>query len=112
MGFGDAAVEYVASTSSIGAKTDEDGFLYFVGRRDNQIKSSGFRISPNEVEAALLRCGAVHEAAVIGTMRAGGTDVTRALDVLERRGHAKRDERGRWLITDRGRDEAERSDDA
>ncbi len=47
-------------------KADEDGFLYFVGRRDNQIKSAGFRISPNEVEAALLRCGAVHEAAVIG----------------------------------------------
>lgn len=47
-------------------KTDEEGFLYFVGRRDNQIKSSGFRISPNEVEAALLRCGQVHEAAVIG----------------------------------------------
>jgi len=47
-------------------KTDEDGFLYFVGRRDNQIKSSGFRISPNEVEVALLRCGEVHEAAVIG----------------------------------------------
>jgi acyl-CoA ligase (AMP-forming) (exosortase A-associated) len=47
-------------------KTDEEGFLYFVGRRDNQIKSSGFRISPNEVEAALLRCGEVHEAAVIG----------------------------------------------
>ena len=47
-------------------KTDEDGFLYFIGRRDNQIKSSGFRISPNEVEAALLRCGEVREAAVIG----------------------------------------------
>lgn len=47
-------------------KTDEDGFLYFVGRRDNQIKSAGFRISPNEVEAALLRSGELHEAAVIG----------------------------------------------
>lgn len=45
-------------------RTDDDGFLYFVGRRDNQIKSSGFRISPNEVEAALLRCGEIHEAAV------------------------------------------------
>jgi acyl-CoA ligase (AMP-forming) (exosortase A-associated) len=47
-------------------KTDEDGFLYFVGRRDNQIKSAGFRISPNEVEAALCRFDGVREAAVIG----------------------------------------------
>jgi acyl-coenzyme A synthetase/AMP-(fatty) acid ligase len=47
-------------------RIDEDGFLYFVGRRDNQIKSSGFRISPNEVEAALMQYGSVHEAAVIG----------------------------------------------
>jgi acyl-CoA ligase (AMP-forming) (exosortase A-associated) len=47
-------------------KTDDDGFLYFVGRRDNQIKSAGFRISPNEVEAALCRAATVGEAAVIG----------------------------------------------
>ena len=46
--------------------TDDDGFLYFVGRRDNQIKSAGFRISPNEVEAALCRAATVREAAVIG----------------------------------------------
>ncbi|WP_425618699.1 acyl-CoA ligase (AMP-forming), exosortase A system-associated [Anatilimnocola sp. NA78] len=47
-------------------KTDEDGFLYFVGRRDNQIKSSGFRISPTEVEEALCRTGQLRDAAVIG----------------------------------------------
>ena len=35
-------------------KMDEDGFLYFVGRRDTMIKSSGFRISPTEVEEALV----------------------------------------------------------
>ena len=29
---------------------DEEGFLYFVGRRDTMIKSSGYRISPTEVE--------------------------------------------------------------
>ena len=33
---------------------DEEGFLYFVGRRDNMLKSSGFRISPNEVEEVLF----------------------------------------------------------
>jgi acyl-CoA ligase (AMP-forming) (exosortase A-associated) len=47
-------------------KTDEEGYLYFVGRRDNQIKSAGFRISPNEVEAALNSHASVREAAVIG----------------------------------------------
>ena len=47
-------------------KTDEEGYLYFVGRRDNQIKSAGFRISPNEVEAALCKGGQLRDAAVIG----------------------------------------------
>jgi acyl-CoA synthetase (AMP-forming)/AMP-acid ligase II len=45
---------------------DEEGFLYFVGRRDTMIKSSGFRISPTEVEAILFRSGQLREAAVIG----------------------------------------------
>ena len=36
---------------------DEDGFLYFVGRRDTMIKSSGFRISPTEVEEVLFQSG-------------------------------------------------------
>ena len=47
-------------------KTDEEGFLYFVGRRDTMIKSSGFRISPTEVEEALFQSGDVRQAAVIG----------------------------------------------
>lgn len=47
-------------------KMDEEGFLYFVGRRDNMIKSSGFRISPTEVEEVLFQSGWLREAAVIG----------------------------------------------
>lgn len=47
-------------------RMDEEGFLYFVGRRDNLIKSSGFRISPTEVEQALCKAGHLREAAVIG----------------------------------------------
>jgi len=47
-------------------RMDEDGFLYFVGRRDNMIKSSGFRISPTEVEEILFQSGQVQHAAVIG----------------------------------------------
>jgi acyl-CoA ligase (AMP-forming) (exosortase A-associated) len=47
-------------------RMDEEGFLYFVGRRDNMIKSSGFRISPTEVEEVLYQSGKLREAAVIG----------------------------------------------
>jgi acetyl-CoA synthetase len=45
---------------------DEDGFFWFVGRDDDVIKSSGYRIGPFEVESALLEHPAVQEAAVIG----------------------------------------------
>lgn len=47
-------------------KMDQDGFLYYVGRRDTMIKSSGFRISPTEVEEALFSSGKLRGAAVIG----------------------------------------------
>jgi len=47
-------------------KVDEDGFLYFIGRRDTMIKSSGFRISPTEVEEVFFQSGKVRGAAVIG----------------------------------------------
>ncbi len=47
-------------------KGDEDGFLYFVGRRDTMIKSSGFRISPTEVEEVLFQSSLLKAAAVIG----------------------------------------------
>jgi acyl-CoA synthetase (AMP-forming)/AMP-acid ligase II len=45
---------------------DEDGFLYFTGRRDDMIKSSGTRISPTEVEDIVHATGLVTEAAAIG----------------------------------------------
>jgi acyl-CoA ligase (AMP-forming) (exosortase A-associated) len=47
-------------------KMDEEGFLYFVGRRDAMIKSSGFRVSPTEVEDALFKTGQIRGVAVIG----------------------------------------------
>ncbi|MCA9471153.1 MAG: acyl-CoA ligase (AMP-forming), exosortase A system-associated [Nitrospirales bacterium] len=47
-------------------KMDEEGFLYFVGRRDAMIKSAGYRLSRTEVEEALYESGMVKEAAVIG----------------------------------------------
>ena len=45
---------------------DAEGFLYFVGRRDTMIKTSGFRVSPTEVEEVLFQTGLVAGAAVIG----------------------------------------------
>jgi acyl-CoA ligase (AMP-forming) (exosortase A-associated) len=45
-------------------KTDAEGYLYFVGRRDDMIKSSGYRISPTEIESALQAAPGVKEVAV------------------------------------------------
>src|SRR5215470_9459926 len=47
-------------------KADEDGFLYYVGRRDAMIKCSGFRISPTEVEEVVFQSGRARHAAAIG----------------------------------------------
>jgi len=47
-------------------RMDEAGFLYYVSRRDTQIKSSGYRISPTEVEEVLFQSGLIRHAAVIG----------------------------------------------
>jgi len=45
---------------------DADGYFTFVGRDDAMIKTSGFRVSPTEVEAALMATGAFRAVAVIG----------------------------------------------
>ena len=45
---------------------DEEGYLYFVGRDDDMIKTSGYRVSPTELEEAAFASGAVSEAAAIG----------------------------------------------
>jgi acetyl-CoA synthetase len=49
------------------AYMDDDGYFWFVGRGDDVIKSSGYRIGPFEVESALLEHPAVRESAVIGS---------------------------------------------
>jgi acyl-CoA ligase (AMP-forming) (exosortase A-associated) len=45
---------------------DEEGFLYFIGRQDDMIKTSGFRVSPTEVEEEAYASGLVRDAVVIG----------------------------------------------
>lgn len=49
------------------AKRDADGVYWFVGRKDDIIKSSGYRIGPFEVESALMEHPAVLECAITGT---------------------------------------------
>jgi acyl-CoA ligase (AMP-forming) (exosortase A-associated) len=47
-------------------RRDADGFLYFIGRGDDMIKVSGYRISPGEVEEIVYATGLVAEAAAVG----------------------------------------------
>ena len=65
---------------------DEDGFLYFEGRLDDVIISSGYRIGPFEVESALVAHHAVAEAAVVAHPDEERGAVVRAVIVL-RDGH-------------------------
>jgi acyl-CoA ligase (AMP-forming) (exosortase A-associated) len=48
------------------AYRDDEGFLYFVGRTDEMIKTSGYRVSPTEVEEAAYATGLVGEAVAFG----------------------------------------------
>ena len=45
---------------------DEEGFLYFVGRTDDMIKTSGYRVSPTEIEEAAYGTGLVRDAVAVG----------------------------------------------
>ncbi len=47
-------------------RMDEEGYLYFIGRRDETIKTSGYRVSPTEVEEVVYATGLVSEAAAVG----------------------------------------------
>jgi len=51
-------------------RLDADGFLYFLGRDDDMIKTSGYRVSPEEVEEAAFDTGTLREAAALGIAHA------------------------------------------
>ncbi|HRM93833.1 MAG TPA: acyl-CoA ligase (AMP-forming), exosortase A system-associated [Alicycliphilus sp.] len=61
---GDWAAPERAVFSGDTVRRDAEGFLYFVGRRDEMIKTSGYRVSPTEVEEVLYASGLVAEALV------------------------------------------------
>ena len=67
------------------AERDESGLLWYRGRRDDVISSSGYRIGPGEVEAALASHPAVLESAVVGLPDADRGEIVHA-DVVLRAG--------------------------
>lgn len=72
------------------AKRDEDGYFWYVSRKDDVIVSAGYRIGPEEVEATLLAHEAVAEAAVVGVSDDTRGELVRAYVTL--RGEREGDE--------------------
>lgn len=60
------AIPEMAVWSGDTVRMDEDGYLYFIGRRDDMIKTSGYRVSPTEVEEIIYSTERVAEAAAVG----------------------------------------------
>jgi acyl-CoA ligase (AMP-forming) (exosortase A-associated) len=56
----------IAVFSGDTVRMDEEGFLYFIGRRDEMIKTSGYRVSPTEIEEVLYGTQLVAEVAAFG----------------------------------------------
>ncbi len=64
-------------------RMDEDGYLWYQGRSDDVIKSSGYRIGPAEIESCLVKHPAVANAAVIGKPDATRGHIVKAFVVLQ-----------------------------
>ena len=65
------------------AKKDPEGYFWFVGRKDDVITSSGYRIGPAEIEDCLLKHPAVGLVAVIGSPDPVRTEIVKAFIVLK-----------------------------
>ena len=65
-------------------RADQEGFLYFIGRKDDMIKTSGYRVSPSEIEDVLYGSGRIAEAAALGIPHpALGQAVVAVIKLLE-----------------------------
>lgn len=60
----------IAVFSGDTVRQDAEGYLYFIGRRDEMIKTSGYRVSPTEVEEAVYATGMVVDAVATGVPHA------------------------------------------
>ncbi len=65
------------------AARDEEGYLFYKGRADDIISTSGYRVGPGEVESALIRHPSVAEAAVIGKPDPKRVELIKAFVVLK-----------------------------
>jgi len=75
----------IAVWSGDTVRADQQGFLYFIGRKDDMIKTSGYRISPTEIEDVLYSSGRIAEAAALGIPHpALGQAVVAVVKSLER----------------------------
>jgi acetyl-CoA synthetase len=74
-------------TGDVGRK-DEDGYIWFVGRKDDVITSAGYRIGPAEIEDCLIKHPAVTMSAVIGAPDEVRGEVVKAFIVLDSRHEA------------------------
>ncbi len=59
-------IEEIAVWSGDSVKKDKDGFFYFIGRKDEMIKSSGYRISPSEIEECASKYPGTNEVVALG----------------------------------------------
>jgi acyl-CoA ligase (AMP-forming) (exosortase A-associated) len=60
----------IAVFSGDTVRMDAEGFIYFIGRTDEMIKTSGYRVSPTEIEEVVYSTGLVGEAAAFGVAHA------------------------------------------
>ncbi|MBT9142106.1 MAG: Acetyl-coenzyme A synthetase [Syntrophomonadaceae bacterium] len=68
------------------AQKDDEGYFYFVGRKDDVISSAGYRIGPGEIEDCLLKHSAVALASVIGKPDEVRGEIVKAF-IVPREGH-------------------------
>ena len=57
----------IAVWSGDTVRFDAEGYLYFIGRKDDMIKTSGYRVSPSEIEEVAFDSGLVKESVALGT---------------------------------------------
>jgi acetyl-CoA synthetase len=73
-----SAATYIGINTGDGAKRDEDGYYWIIGRIDDVINVSGHRMGTAEVESALVLHPSVAEAAVVGFPHPVQTGLVRA----------------------------------